>query len=99
MANNDMRNALYLRAVLDSVQKEAIAFYNGAATPEERLARVIEIRDALKAINVTGFTIAAPNPEDIEGEYGCPPGTSCKGGVCVDKDAPIEWPPDADPEA
>ncbi|MDX2043557.1 MAG: hypothetical protein SF097_20235 [Acidobacteriota bacterium] len=96
------QNEIYLDAVLGAFKRKALVYLaathdsNGHLLPSDKRQRVNLVKNALKALSFETYTIAAPNPEDPN-NYGCPEGTFCRGGVCVDIELGFDWSDDLGP--
>jgi hypothetical protein len=88
MDEHELRNAVFLRGILDAFQTNVLKYYSAASSRDERDERLGEIRSLLKALKFvdgeTIFTIEAKEVEENGKEdYVCPPGTHCERGTCV----------------
>lgn len=89
----DFRNITYIKALCQSLQDIALAYYHSGASAQERLQHVEAIAQALGKIQFNAgqkqFTIAAqevPRPNARRGDapaYTCDPPRICVGGICV----------------
>lgn len=88
MDERELRNAVFLRGMLDAFQANVLKYYGAAGSAHERNERLDEIRNLLKAIKFvdgeTIFTVEAKKAEENDEEdYVCPPGTHYENGMCV----------------
>lgn len=111
MDDQETRNYIYLRGVLDSFQRRAVDYYLQGPTPEERFTRLKEIRELVfnkdannlshVALSVAPRNAAALDlgiPGEPPSYPDCPDGQVCRGGACVDIELPLEaWPTHGDP--
>jgi len=103
MTEQELKNLIYLQAVLNSFQRNAMRYYAAGATEVERFKRLKQIRDTLVKLENPKLSLAPANAAalliDPTGAYpDCPPGQECRGGACVDPIFELlNWPLHSDP--
>ncbi|MBP6820946.1 MAG: hypothetical protein KA368_05355 [Acidobacteria bacterium] len=90
---DESQNIPFIKALCESFQAKALAYYNAGGDEQDRLERVAEIGQAFREIsfkkNNQTFTLASDNAGLTAAEAykigaeGCPPGTMCVDRTCV----------------
>ncbi|HEX4951139.1 MAG TPA: hypothetical protein VFZ34_31065 [Blastocatellia bacterium] len=85
-----LRDTAFIKALCQSLQEQALAYYHAGASPAESLQHLEEITKVFKKIkfktNGKQFTIAAKEVKSaVAGvpAYTCTPPMVCIGGLCV----------------
>lgn len=94
MDTDEMRNRLFLQAMLDAFEKKALSYYLTGSDPAERLTRLKNIRDEMRKLPTETIGITAGDNPALPIYPACDELTHCFGGICVDNSF---FHPDAQP--